>query len=370
LAYFGLSETDIEFTGRAVKLPSKSEKPLKINLDRNKTFPINYMVDMQRIKNIPFWEIFKKNPPKDLFKDKIVIIGNTSELHHDNHPTPLGITPGSIIITNDVLALITGNFIKFLPLWLNYLILIFICVLISYMTYRLSLFFVSSFSLFLITLIFIASVTISVKNYSTDFFAPVFMTFLTLFIANGYKYIGLAVEISHLKTMAITDELTGLYIYRYFKLTLPMEFYKAVNGNRKLSLVIIDIDHFKILNDTYGHNQGNTILEDIGKILKASSRQENILCRYGGDEFIIILKSTTQNDAALYADRIRKIVQDYNFSNTINPAKATVSCGVCGLKESEAKTSEQLLEFADAALYRAKENGRNQTHIYGKDDKP
>jgi diguanylate cyclase len=142
-----------------------------------------------------------------------------------------------------------------------------------------------------------------------------------------------------------------------------------MNGNGRLSIVIVDVDHFKDLNDTYGHTRGNVVLKGLGRTLKISSRQETILCRYGGDEFIIILKSATQQEAASYADRIRKDIHASLLNGESN-LDVTVSCGVCGLNESGARTPEQLLEFADIALYHAKQNGRNQTHIYTKEDKP
>jgi len=181
-----------------------------------------------------------------------------------------------------------------------------------------------------------------------------------------FKYASLRSEVSHLKTLAVTDELTNLYIYRYFVLKLKYELNLARNEGKDISLVIMDIDLFKQFNDTYGHEQGNLILKAFAGFLMQLTRKQETICRYGGEEFVVILPDTAQHQAVKYAEKIRRAVEKCDFPGPGGPLKITLSFGVAGMNESKAETAEELTKFADACLYQAKREGRNRVSFYAK----
>lgn len=165
----------------------------------------------------------------------------------------------------------------------------------------------------------------------------------------------------HIKTLSYTDGMTGLHNYRYFRMRLKEEIARARRENSKLTLSIIDVDHFKNYNDRIGHPAGDEILRKIGKILKNSVRDNDIVARYGGEEFALILPATDQKGAYTLAERIRHKVEESHFSREeIQPeGKITISTGISTFPE-DAATVEDLVIAADQALYHAKYTGRNK----------
>ncbi len=365
--YLDCPLSEIEFRDREIILPSKNKGLIKIPLEEGGITPLNFTATLDRFRNISVWEALKPDYPLDFLKDKIVFIGATSELLHDIHPTPLGLMPGVALLADDVAMIIARKFMRPLPYGLAALILFLACGASAYLSYRLSIFRGMISSLLLMAIFFIISLVFTFKNYTGDFFGPVFVSGFTFLGVSVYKYVELIVESARLKTLAITDGLTGLYGYRYFALVLSSEFEKARIGRRDLSLVIMDIDHFKMLNDTYGHEEGNLILKSLAELLRQSVRKTDILCRYGGEEFVAILRDTNQNGGEGFAEKIRRVVADYNFPGAKNPLKVTLSFGVCGLQESKVGAAEELIKCADTGLYQAKKEGRNRVCVYAEE---
>ncbi len=167
------------------------------------------------------------------------------------------------------------------------------------------------------------------------------------------------------KEQAITDVMTGLFNHRYFQLRFTEEFSNCKRYNNALSVIMMDIDHFKHYNDTYGHIAGDLALKEIAQLTKVSVRENDILARYGGEEFVIILPMTPLDGAQVVADRIRSAVADCRFLGDFNlpQVSITVSLGISTYTPAHAK-SEVLLREADTALYRAKEGGRNQVVVF------
>ncbi len=162
-----------------------------------------------------------------------------------------------------------------------------------------------------------------------------------------------------LQRLSITDSLTGLYNKSYFFTTLAQEIQRIRGRSTPLSLMVLDVDHFKTVNDTYGHAAGDIVLESLGRMMLSGVRQSDIACRYGGEEFSIILPATLLNHAAELAERIRKKFELSEFDiHTGSPVKATISIGVTQYRDGEDETT--LFNRADKALYRAKSQGRNQ----------
>lgn len=164
-----------------------------------------------------------------------------------------------------------------------------------------------------------------------------------------------------LQRLATTDPLTGLYNRRYFAQVARHLFESAKRYSKPLSVMLLDIDRFKSINDTYGHDTGDLALKVLADILKNSIRESDIACRFGGEEFIILLPETTAEDAEKLADRIRSKVE--NSSVPLSDGKElryTVSIGVAQVDLSVDENIEPAIKRADEALYRAKEEGRNR----------
>lgn len=164
-----------------------------------------------------------------------------------------------------------------------------------------------------------------------------------------------------LKEMAITDGLTNLYNYRYFKNTIVGEIQRHNRTKSPLSLMMIDVDYFKNFNDTHGHPAGDQVLKTIATLLKERLRSTDIICRYGGEEFAVILIDTRKNLGLQIAEEIRWIVENHHFEGeeTQPNGKVTISIGVAGVPE-DGTDPDQIIEKADNALYRAKQSGRNK----------
>lgn len=166
-------------------------------------------------------------------------------------------------------------------------------------------------------------------------------------------------KVDNLHNMATTDVLTGLVNRREFNRRIAEEFSRAKRHYSPLSLALFDIDFFKKINDTYGHNAGDVILKELGGLIEKNTRSSDVACRYGGEEFALILTETSQTEAYEFLNRLRQIVEEEIFNKSMKPVKATISVGVAQLDLSD-KSPLGFCERADKALYKAKESGRNR----------
>lgn len=164
--------------------------------------------------------------------------------------------------------------------------------------------------------------------------------------------------------MAVTDSLTGLYNRRYFHTALIEEIIRSKRYSRPISLLMIDIDHFKQINDTYGHQAGDHVLQEIARIIRSTTRQNDITARFGGEEIAIILPETKLPGAAECAEKIRTCIQNAVFqTDGGRELHLTVSLGASSLSHIDLDPQEEakaLIKLADDALYNAKASGRNQ----------
>jgi len=160
---------------------------------------------------------------------------------------------------------------------------------------------------------------------------------------------------------ATRDALTGLFNRRYCVERLREEYSFAVRHGEPLSVVLFDVDHFKKVNDTYGHAAGDAVLQRIGAVLMDLVRNEDVVCRYGGEEFACILRGQDLNEGANFAERIREAIDEQRIdTGDGNILHVTVSLGVASRHESGISGPEELVNQADAYLYVAKEGGRNR----------
>ena len=160
--------------------------------------------------------------------------------------------------------------------------------------------------------------------------------------------------------LSITDGLTGLYVYRYFNDALDKEILRSARYRQPFGLIMIDLDSFKKINDSYGHPQGDEVLKEVSQIFKKICREVDIVARYGGEEFAIILPETDLEGAFVLADRIRMVVKNYAFGTKENVINLTASIGVASYPDI-AISNPELIKHVDRALYRAKAEGRNKT---------
>ena len=170
--------------------------------------------------------------------------------------------------------------------------------------------------------------------------------------------------VESLEQQATTDGLTGLVNHRTFQERFSAMLGRADRHKFRVSILLTDIDHFKKVNDTYGHPTGDAVLKRVAAILKASARKIDIVARYGGEEFALVLEGTDRIGARQLAERIREEVAAQTFESSKGPFKATLSLGVA-VYPDDGKAKQDVIACADKALYAAKHGGRNRTVCHG-----
>jgi len=168
----------------------------------------------------------------------------------------------------------------------------------------------------------------------------------------------LRLQTRDLEQQSREDPLTGLYNRRYLDFRLENEFARAKRYNRNLSLVMIDLDYFKRVNDNYSHLVGDEVLKVIAHLFRENLRGVDLAARYGGEEFVLLLPETPSNGAILVCERIRREVERYNWGAVRPGLKVTISLGLA--YDVNVAEHTAMLAQADARLYEAKKNGRNQ----------
>ncbi|WP_082191441.1 GGDEF domain-containing protein [Cellvibrio sp. pealriver] len=166
-------------------------------------------------------------------------------------------------------------------------------------------------------------------------------------------------EIDSLKEQVRTDALTGLYNYRFFSDALPLEMERARRSFQPLSLIVLDIDHFKMFNDRWGHELGNQALVHIAKLIGLTFRKLDLACRFGGEEFVILLPNTDLRQASQVAERLRETIASTPLPYGQESISITASIGVDEFRGNHSDSPEGFLERVDAWLYQAKHAGRN-----------
>ncbi len=184
----------------------------------------------------------------------------------------------------------------------------------------------------------------------------------------GIKDCAIAEEVNSLREDVVrlseaisTDTLTGLSNYRFFLQSLAQELERTQRSGQPTSLMMIDIDHFKQVNDTWGHETGNKALKHVAKSIRQTVRRLDIPCRYGGEEFAVILPDTGLQASIQVAERIRTLIAESPLPHGDQQLSFTVSIGIATYQLNSALEPEELIENADKFLYQAKQEGRNRT---------
>ncbi|WP_291315057.1 sensor domain-containing diguanylate cyclase [Desulfuromonas sp.] len=176
-------------------------------------------------------------------------------------------------------------------------------------------------------------------------------------------FVAIAIEnarnFEKISDLAVTDDLTGLFNARHFHSLLEYEIERSARVGSDLSLVFFDLDHFKTVNDTYGHRSGSKLLAEIGDLLKGSIRRVDRAARYGGDEFVLILPATPKQGAFEVATKLRRKIRTLEFlTEDGSPVEVTASFGIASFPE-DAGGKEDLIRLADQAMYEAKQSSRD-----------
>jgi two-component system, cell cycle response regulator len=167
-----------------------------------------------------------------------------------------------------------------------------------------------------------------------------------------------------LEDLSFTDGMTGIYNHRYLQQRMSEEFKRAQRYNDPLSCVMVDLDHFKQANDTHGHPYGDFVLKETSEILKRCVRDHDVVTRYGGDEFLIILPRTHFTGSLAVAERMWKMIGACGFESNGTSTHLTASIGISFYPNKNVAGPEQLIAHADEALYKAKRDGRNKICLY------
>ena len=171
-------------------------------------------------------------------------------------------------------------------------------------------------------------------------------------------------EREELRELSVTDRLTALYNHHFFYSRLDEEFERAVRYDNSLSVIMLDVDDFKRINDNYGHRTGDIVLKEMAAIIKRCVRKIDLVARYGGEEFVVMLPQTSFPGAKREAERIRDAVAEHCYANLMKE-KVTVSLGLCTYPRKGIINSGDMVDFADKALYEAKKAGKNCVKVHG-----
>lgn len=357
--------------GRYLDLGKTSNGHIRIPIDQKGIFLVNWASQWGRgFRHFSYWSVVSSYQRQlkglesyiDLnqLKDKICLIGLTAIGLIDIKPIPL--EPAYPVVglhANIINSIIKNDFIIEVQDPLNLLIVLFLTIIIGVIVPKFRPIGGAFFTLGIIsTYCLVAFLVFKFFGFWINIVYPLTASLLSASIITIHSEVANAIERSRLYNLAIEDGLTKLFVVRHFKETLSKEMAKASRYNKQLSIIISDIDHFKRVNDTYGHLAGDFILRETANIFRSSCREADIAGRYGGEEFIILLPETNREGAVEFAERLRLLISGLTLEYNNTKFNITISFGVAEFKNDN--TPEEFIKRADEALYVAKETGRNK----------
>ncbi|MBI4372096.1 MAG: diguanylate cyclase [Candidatus Omnitrophica bacterium] len=336
---------------------------------------INYRLPFSEFSQSSFWRLLEGSVLAKELERKIVMFGLTAETFHDIHATPIGSMPGLAVNANVILMAMTRDFFSRLPMGAT--------TLLAFLSFWVTLL-VAMTSSVVFGFVFISFLILAFMAYSFMLFSVrvildlwlVSLGVLVVFIgAVVFREWQLFVENLKLREESARDPLTGFYNRRFLTLKLKSELNRSVSKGgfskhgQDISVVMLDLDNFKLVNDTFGHAEGDRVLCTMAEAIRNSVRKNELICRYGGDEFCIILPNTSIQDAARFAEKIRTLIANspdlvYRTAGKVDTIRVTASIGVASVSSAKAGEPGKLIKAADRALYRAKAGGRNQYCVY------
>jgi len=349
----------VDTKGEVYKVPTKL----------NGTFRINYRVMPDQFKTIPFWKVLAGQIQPEDIQGRIVLIGLTAPGFHDVEDTPFGLIPGVYINANAILTLLGRDFIYLLPVWLSILLVTLFAGLMGFCSAR----YTPQKNIIALIVLIAAYVGLGIGlthlGYLVDIFVGVVVLTIVFVVASLQRLAVALIENMKLREQAIHDPLTGLFTRRFMEVKIRSELNRVLNlirrksdiGNQDLSLIMMDIDHFKTVNDTYGHQAGDQVLKNAANLLRQTLRSSDIVARYGGEEICIILPQTAKKDAIMVAEKLRKKTEQGRLLVADGyHVKITASFGVASVREDNLREYERAVSAVDIAMYHAKKSGRNR----------
>lgn len=327
-------------------------------------YVINFLAPESDFQKISAWKVAEGRISGADVRNKAVLVGLTSSIFSDTHPTPVGILSGISIHANELLSILSGRMLRFVPdsvtntvAWLAGL-----CILVLFLVRRFWLGLVGG-AVALLGL-FIAAQILFTRDLVMEPFlllAGPFLATVTGLVGNSLK---LLLENKGLEKKVIRDKLTGLYKYEYLRECLEEEWKRCHQAKLPVSIVMMDLDRFKQINDTLGHETGNEMIRRAALVIQQSARRYDVVSRYGGDEFVILLWHSNLAEAKAYRERLRKMYQ--TMADGLEPAlkDSSISIGVASydpfLNPHYPPDAQRLVEDADKDLYLDKESRRQK----------
>lgn len=332
---------------------------------------INYLVSDEDLTVVPAWEVVQGKASDKDFRGKVAIVGLTSSLFADTHPTPLGFLPGAVIHANEYVSVFSRRNLRFMPDKLEFLLswASGACVLLLFLQRR---FWLGILGFLLATTgLFFGSQVAFARDVVLEPFVLLLgpaAGALAGILASSLK---LLLENRNLESRAIRDKLTDLYKYEYLRECLEEEWKRCKHASVPVSVVMTDLDRFKNINDILGHEAGNEMIRRAGQVIQSSVRHYDIVSRYGGDEFVILLWHANLEEAKAYRQRLRGLYE--TMARKLDEPllhESSISIGVATYdpKANSAypPDAQRLVEDADKDLFLDKEVRRKPGQTTGR----
>jgi diguanylate cyclase (GGDEF)-like protein len=364
----GLDQTKARILKQRVIFEGAEKRSLKIPLHGERWAAINYRLTLEDVASISLWEALERELPAPEVEGKIVLIGATSRGLHDYYRTPLGLMPGVVVNMNFLANLLADDFLFFLPPMANALLF----GLMGGVGWVAGLRFGLGRSLLAVALstagLLVSFFALLLFNGVADPFGPLASGWTVFLVVTLSRYARTLLENVKLRGETVTDPLTGLYNRRFLEGRIDAELDKLVSEKRgrktdpfhELSVLMIDVDNFKKINDTYGHQFGDDVLKTVAFTIREGTRKDDIVARFGGEEFCVVLVHTHKEAAAQIAEKIRNSVEERKLNYVNQVTSFTVSIGVASARADNLLSSRALIRTADMRLYEAKKTGKNR----------
>ncbi|MBI1977636.1 MAG: CHASE2 domain-containing protein [Candidatus Omnitrophica bacterium] len=336
---------------------------------------INYSLRFEEFPQIPFWRLLEGSVLDKEVRNKIVLFGLTAEVFHDIHATPLGSMPGVAVNANVLLMLMSNHFFSFISRWITALLtfLVFWLTLLVVLSSSTAVAFFTVCSVAFLYLI--GGYLLFTNQIILDLWLTVVGMVLVLMGGLIFRQGQLFFENLKLREESARDPLTDFYNRRFLILKLKSEFNHLISvgslfaKDSEVSIIMLDLDNFKLVNDSFGHPEGDRVLCTLAETIRSSVRKGELICRYGGDEFCVILPTTSIQNAAKFAEKLCKLIADhpplsYRTAANVDSIRVTASFGIASSSLVKTTDSQKLLKAADLAMYRAKAQGGNQVVVF------
>ncbi len=369
-AYYGIPSENLTWTKGRVVIPREQELLLSVPVDeRGYTF-LNYTVKLSDLTIVPVLDVLNNKIPPGLFKDKIVIVGATAEVLKERNNTPLGALAGVEVIANTLIMLLAEDYILVDPFYLNFILFIIFITIGVYCFWRFPAVKNIMIMFGLIAAYLGLSVILLWQDIVVDFFSIPLFILISFIAIEAIKYSSLIIEGIRLRNMVITDDVTGLSTRRYFVFKLGSELKRAIAEKKNLSVVLLTIDNFNLLNASLGAEKSDYLLKGTGAIIRRNSRASrgvDFIARYGEHSYGVILIECGDDGAVSYLRRLKIILEKPVVLPAGGECKVSLSGGVVALNLVKTEKPLLFIEHAQKALGRAETEGPGRIIIYDRE---